>query len=73
MESRLADAMASELIMNMRARIDRCRRLANYINDPRTSEALLTMAQEGEADLMKLEAREAANQPELKVSQPPQS
>lgn len=52
--------MSEELRKNMRARIDKCRRLAKYINDPRTTEALLQMAEEGEADLAKLEATEAA-------------
>jgi hypothetical protein len=52
--------MSAELITNMRARIEQCRRLAKYINDPRTTEALLRMAEEGEADLRKLEAEEAS-------------
>jgi len=47
--------MSDELKRHMRARIDQCRRLAKYINDPRTTEALLRMADEGEADLAKLE------------------
>lgn len=51
--------MSEELRKNMRARIDKCRRLAKYINDPRTTEALLQMAEEGEADLANLEATEA--------------
>jgi hypothetical protein len=48
--------MSDEVRRNMRARIERCRRLAHYINDPRTTEALLRMADEGEADLARLEA-----------------
>ena len=58
--------MSAELIRNMRARIEQCRRLARFVNDPRTTEALLTMAEEGEADLKKLEAEEALHrsQPE---------
>ena len=51
--------MSEELRKNMRARIDKCRRLAKYINDPRTTEALLQMAEEGEADLANFEATEA--------------
>jgi len=44
----------------MRERIARCRRLAKYINDPRTTEALLQMAEQGEIDLAELiEEREA--------------
>lgn len=38
----------------MRERIERCRRLAEYVNDPRTTEALLQMAEQGEADLARL-------------------
>ena len=48
--------MSDELKRHMRARIEQCRRLAKYINDPRTTEALLRMADEGDADLAKLEA-----------------
>jgi hypothetical protein len=47
--------MSDELKKHMRERIEQCRRLAKYINDPRTTEALLRMADEGEADLRKLE------------------
>jgi len=53
--------MSDELRRNMRARIERCRRLAKYINDPRTTEALLQMADEGEADLARLEADDRAD------------
>jgi hypothetical protein len=52
--------MSAELKRNMRARIDQCRRLAKYVNDPRTTEALLKMAEEGEADLARLEAEKMA-------------
>jgi ATP-dependent Zn protease len=45
-----------ELIKKMRARVAQCRRLAGYINDPRTTETLLKMADEGEADIARLEA-----------------
>ena len=45
----------AELIKKMRARVEQARRLAEYVNDPRTTEALLLMAQEGEADIRKLE------------------
>ena len=38
----------------MRERIERCRRLAEYANDPRTTEALLQMAEQGEVDLARL-------------------
>jgi len=51
--------MSDDLKRNMRARIDQCRRLAKHINDPRTTAALLEMAEEGDADLRQLEAEEA--------------
>jgi hypothetical protein len=40
--------MSDDPLDHMRERIERCRRLANYINDPRTTEALLQMAEQGE-------------------------
>ena len=49
--SEILQLMSDELKRHMRARIEQCRRLAKYINDPRTTEALLRMADEGEADL----------------------
>ena len=52
--------MNDEVIRNMRARIEKCRRLAKYVNDPRTTEALMRMADEGEADLARLEADDRA-------------
>jgi len=45
----------AELIRKMRARVEQARRLANYINDPRTAEAWLQMAEDGEADIRRLE------------------
>jgi hypothetical protein len=54
----------AELIKKMRARIEQARRLAKYINDPRTTEALLQMAEEGEADIRKLEEEGRRNQRE---------
>jgi hypothetical protein len=45
----------AELIKKMRAGVKQARRLARYVNDPRTTEALLQMAEEGEADIRKLE------------------
>jgi len=64
--------MSDELIRNVRARIEQCRRLAKYVNDPRTTEALLRMADEGEADLKKVQAEEAGqHNEELKMPPPP--
>ena len=46
--------MSDDPLRNMRERIARCRRLAEYANDPRTTKALLQMASEGEVDLARL-------------------
>lgn len=54
--------MSKKLAEHMRSRIEQCRRLAKHINDPRTTEALLRMADEGEADLAKLLAKDAGEQ-----------
>ena len=45
-----------ELIKKMRARVAKARLLATYVNDPRTTKTLLQMAEEGEADIRRLEA-----------------
>lgn len=55
--------MSDDPLDHMRERIERCRRLASYINDPRTTEALLQMASEGEADLARLLAEREARNP----------
>jgi len=55
--------MSDDPLIHMLERIERCRRLATYINDPRTTEALLEMARQGEEDLKRLlEEREQRNQ-----------
>jgi hypothetical protein len=54
--------MSEDVIAHMRARIEQCRRLAKYINDPRTTEALLKMAEDGEADIERLQAGEGSPQ-----------
>lgn len=43
-----------DLIAMMRARVEKCRRLARSITDARTIEALNEMADEGEADIERL-------------------
>ena len=43
-------------IENMRARVTQCRRLAATIMDDRATEALLKMASDIEADIIRLEA-----------------
>ena len=51
--------MNGDPLDHMRKRIEQCRRLAKYINDPRTTEALLQMAADGEEDLARLLAERA--------------
>lgn len=63
--------MSREIIAKMRGRVEQCRRLAKFINDPRTNEALLKMAEEGEADIRKLEAEEPLGS-ELQIPPAPQ-
>ena len=46
--------MSEDPLDHMRERIERCRRLAKYVNDPRTTDALLEMAEQGEIDLARL-------------------
>ena len=46
--------MSEDPLDHMRERIERCRRLVKYVNDPRTTEALLEMAEQGEIDLARL-------------------
>ena len=54
--------MKTDPLDHMRERIAKCRRLAQYVNDPRTTEALLEMAEQGEKDLAELLAERAHNQ-----------
>jgi hypothetical protein len=51
--------MSDDLISNMRDRVDRCRRLAKMIHDPQAIAILKQMAEEGEADIAKLQAENA--------------
>ena len=53
--------MNEDVIANIRSRIERCRRLASMITDKQAIEVLLQMAQEGERDIERLEAREGGN------------
>ena len=48
--------MHDEIIANIRSRVQRCRYLAGMINDPKAAEVLRQMAEEGEADIRRLEA-----------------
>jgi hypothetical protein len=47
-----------DLISHMRARVEQCRRLAEMITDERAAAILKQMAEEGEADLRRLEAQQ---------------
>ena len=57
-----------ELIAHMRARVSQVRRIAALAHDPRMIEMLTKLAEDGEADIARLEAAggsEAA--PEIKI------
>ncbi len=46
--------MIENVIRGMRSRIERCRRLADRVNDPEVSRELLEMADEGEAAIKQM-------------------
>ncbi|QIK78023.1 hypothetical protein G7077_02955 [Sphingomonas piscis] len=46
--------MSDDPLDHMRERIAKCRELAKFVNDPRTTEILLQMAEQGEKDLARL-------------------
>lgn len=50
--------MDERTIANMRSRVARCRQLADSTTDPRTAAILRQMADEGEADIRRVEAEE---------------
>lgn len=52
--------MSDDPLDGMRARIAQCRRLAASTTDAQAREVLTQMAEEGEADLKRLEAERAA-------------
>jgi hypothetical protein len=53
--------MNDDIIANIRSRVERCRYLAGMINDKQAAEVLRQMAEEGDADIRRLEAeRDAA-------------
>ena len=56
------------MISHMRARVEQCRRLAEMITDERAAAVLKQMAEDGQADLERLEAEQA-----LKAKLPPQA
>ena len=59
-----------ELIKHMRERVAKCRWLASMINHPEGKRTLLEMADEGEADIKKLEAEMAADPITITVGLP---
>ncbi len=61
-------------MQKMRGRIEQCRRLAKATTDARAAEILRQIADEGEADLMKLQAEaeaEAGPQCTVELKMPP--
>jgi hypothetical protein len=56
--------MDDTVIAKMRARVAQCRTLANSITDPMAAKVLRQMADEGEADIKRLEAEETARRNE---------
>lgn len=55
------DLMSEDVIANIRARIDKCRKLADMITDERTAAVLRQMAEDGEADIRRLRAGQDGN------------
>lgn len=56
--------MGDDPIDRMRERIAQCRRLAEFITDPKAAATLRQMADEGEIDIRRLEAeRKVAGEP----------
>jgi hypothetical protein len=47
-----------DVIANIRARVEQCRRLADLITNRETAELLRQMADDGEADVRRLEAEQ---------------
>ena len=55
--------MDSKALANMRARVAQCRRLAASITDARAAAILRQMADEGDADIARIEAAAASAAP----------
>ena len=51
--------MDDAILAKMRARVTQCRRLADSITDPKAASILRQMADEGEADIARVEADRA--------------
>jgi predicted DNA-binding protein (UPF0278 family) len=56
--------MPSDLISHMRERVERCRRLAEMITDERAAAILRQMAEDGEADIARLQAQQPDRGPD---------
>lgn len=52
--------MNEDVLSNIRSRVERCRYLASVITDGKAASILRKMAEEGEADIKRLEAGESA-------------
>ena len=50
--------MSEELIAHIRGRVEQCRRLAKMIGNEEARRTLLQMADEGDADIRRLEAQQ---------------
>ena len=61
--------MDEKALANMRARVAQCRRLANSITDARAAAILRQMADEGDADIARLEAQAAESAANLPQSE----
>jgi hypothetical protein len=48
--------MSDDVIANIREGVTKCRYLAGMTNDTKAAEVLRQMAEEGEADILRLEA-----------------
>lgn len=62
--------MDEETLRHIRDRIERCRRLARQTTDDLARQALLDLADEGEADLRRLEEAARTDQPEIQLRMP---
>jgi hypothetical protein len=56
--------MAKDLIAHMQERVEKCRRLAEMITDERAANILRQMAEDGEADIRRLQAGQPGGGPE---------
>jgi hypothetical protein len=53
--------MDDDILANMRSRVERCRRLASTCSDAKVANTLRLMADEGEADIVRVMAEREAN------------